>query len=61
MRNYYAEIDKELRRMENFRRPDKGLRWCSERIAWCWKFRHITRSQMEELCDRVIPLFKFYE
>ena len=60
MRNYYLEIDKELRRMECFKRPDKGISWCCNRIAWCWKFRHITREQMEELCDRTILLIKIY-
>lgn len=60
MRNYYSEIDKELKRMENFTRPDKGISWCCDRIAWCWKFRHITREQMESLCDRATAMLEIY-
>lgn len=38
---------------ENFKPwHDKSISWICDRIDWCWKFRHITKAQMEELCDR---------
>ena len=53
-RDYYAEIDKALRSYEN-NKPwhDKSIEWICGRIDWCWKFRHMTEKQMEELVERV--------
>ena len=53
-RDYYAEIDKALQSHEQYKPwHDKSIEWISNRIVWCWKFRHITEKQMEELADRV--------
>lgn len=59
VRNYYEEIDKALYSHE-YCKPwhDKPMEWITNRIYWCWKFRHITREQMEELADRACAVFE---
>ena len=53
-RDYYAEIDKALQSHEQYKSwNDKSIEWICNRIDWCWKFRHITQEQMEELVDRI--------
>jgi len=53
-RNYYSEIDKALKSYDEFKPwHEKDIDWITDRIDWCWKFRHITKEQMEELADRV--------
>lgn len=32
--------------------------WCTNRIVWAYKFKRITEKQMNELCERMIELFK---
>lgn len=52
-RDYYAEIDNALQSYEDYKPwHDKSIDWICNRIDWCWKFRHITEKQMEELADR---------
>lgn len=52
-RNYYKEIDEALKSFEEFKLwHTKSIEWITDRIDWCWKFRHITKEQMEELADR---------
>ncbi len=56
-RNYYHEIDKELKSYEEFKPyHTKEIGWITNRIDWCWKFRHITKEQMEELADRTCKI-----
>ena len=59
MNKFYNEIDKALFSYENYRpyHPRK-IEWISDRISWCWKWRKITKEQMEELCDRVIKILE---
>ena len=58
-RDYYAEIDKALKSHEEFRQwNEKPMSWITNRIDWCWKFRKITREQMESLCARAILVFE---
>ena len=53
MRNYYMDIDKPIIEYEVFTPyKTKSIDWICDRIDWCWKFRHITKEQMEELADR---------
>lgn len=53
-RDYYAEINTTLQSYENYKPwHDKSIDWICNRIDWCWKFRHITEGQMEELTERV--------
>lgn len=58
-RNYYEEINQALLSYENFKPwHNKSMEWICDRIDWCWKFRHITREQMGELCDRCCIVFQ---
>ena len=58
-RNYYEEINQALLSYENYKPwHDKSMDWICGRIDWCWKFRHITREQMSELCDRCCTIFQ---
>ena len=57
-RDYYAEINEELTRLELGKYAPRGISWVTSRISWCWKFRHITREQMGSLCDRAIQVLE---
>lgn len=55
---FYNEIDAILRSYEEGKPfHGKGLDWAADRICWAWKFRKITKEQMEELSDRATLLF----
>ena len=59
MNKFYSEIDKALQSYENYKPyHTRNIEWISNRISWCWKWRKITRAQMEELCDRVIKVLE---
>ena len=59
MNKFYDEIDKALRSYEDYKPyHDKKIEWISNRITWCWKWRKITKEQMDELCDRVINILE---
>ena len=59
MNKFYSEIDKALQSYENYKHyHTRNIEWISNRISWCWKWRKITREQMEELCDRVIKVLE---
>ncbi len=58
MRDYYKEIDKTLTAIENYKYAPHSIDWCADRIDWCWKWRKITREQMESLAERVITVYK---
>lgn len=59
MNKFYSEIDKALQSYENYKPyHTRNIGWISNRISWCWKWRKITREQMEELCDRVIKVLE---
>lgn len=56
-RDYYKEIDNAIRSYEEFKPwHDKSIDWIVDRIDWCWKFRHITKDQMEEFADRMCKI-----
>lgn len=58
-KNYYDEIDKALIRYENHMNyKTRSMDWITDRICWCWKFRKITESQMEELAARATKIFE---
>lgn len=59
MNKFYDEIDKALQSYENYKpyHPRK-IEWITDRICWCWKWRKITKEQMEELCNRVIVVLE---
>ena len=55
MRDYYEEINKELKTYEEYNPwHTKSIDWICNRIDWCWKWKKITKEQMEELADRVV-------
>lgn len=58
-KNYYEEINKALLSYENYKSwHDKSISWICDRIDWCWKWRKITKDQMEELADRTTAILK---
>lgn len=58
-KNYYDEIDNALIRYEEcMNYKTKTMKWICDRIDWCWKFRKITKNQMEELADRATKVFE---
>lgn len=59
MNKFYSEIDKALQSYENYKPyHTHNIEWISNRISWCWKWRKITKEQMEELCDRTIKVLE---
>ena len=57
MKNYYAEIDKVLTEYENHKPyHTRDIDWVCNRISWCWKWKKITKEQMEELADRATAI-----
>ena len=54
MKDYYKEIDNAIKEYEDYKPYTRhGIDWITNRIDWCWKFRKITESQMEELANRI--------
>ena len=52
--NYYKQIDEAIQSYERLRPyHTKSIEWITNRIAWCWQFRKITKEQMEELAGRI--------
>lgn len=58
MIDYYKQIDEGLKRYEAGLPPTLLIEWLGERIDWCYRWKHITKSQMEELCDRVVRILE---
>lgn len=59
MNNYYEQINKVLISYEeNKPYHIKTIDWVASRIDWCWKWRKITKEQMEELAGRAIKIFE---
>ena len=57
-KNYYEEINKVLKSYEDGKPyHTKNMEWAANRIDWAWKWRKITREEMEELTDRAIAIF----
>lgn len=58
-KDQYAVIDEALQSYEDFKPyHTKSIDWICDRIDWCWKFRYITREQMESLADRATNIIK---
>ena len=57
---YYDEINKALLSYEEGKSwHDKPMDWIVNRIDWAWKWRKITKEQMEEFADRAIKIFEW--
>lgn len=52
-----------IERYEDFKYVDRVLSvgWCCDSIAWLWKWRKITKDEMESLCDRMINIMKMHK
>lgn len=58
-KDYYKEINDALVSYEEFKPyHTKSIDWICNRIDWCYKWRKITKEQMEELTDRIINILK---
>lgn len=56
-KDYYQQINEAILSYETFKPYHPfDYAWICDRIAWCWKFRHITEQQKNELCDRIIAV-----
>lgn len=59
MKDYYNQIDKAIVSYEEYKSYKQyKIEWISDRICWCWKFKHITEEQMENLCNRVCNILE---
>lgn len=56
MKDYYTDIDKALTRLEQDKYAIHSIEWCISHIDWAWKWRKITKEQMEELAERCCAL-----
>ena len=58
MNKYYNEINKVLTEYEEHKPyHTRNIDWACGRIEWCWKWRKITKEEMEELADRATAIF----
>ena len=57
MKDFYKEIDNALKSYEDFEPcHDKGIDWICHRIGWCWRWKKISKNQMEELTTRAMKI-----
>ena len=58
-RDWYSFIDEILKSYENYcPTHPKSMEYAANHIDWCWKWRKITKEQMEELADRATTIFE---
>lgn len=58
-RDFYTEINKVVSEYEDGKPwHTRDINWATDRVAWCWKWRKITKEQMEELADRITAIFE---
>ena len=53
----YQKIDKALKQHENYKYAERSLDSIADYIAWAWKWRKITKEEMENAADRVCALY----
>jgi hypothetical protein len=59
MRDYYKEIDEVVSSYEQYKPyHTKDIDWAANRVDWAWKWRKITKPQMEELADRITKVYE---
>lgn len=57
--DYYSQIDDALKSYEEYKPYHQyKIDWICDRIDWCWKWRKITKEQMEELADRAVVIME---
>lgn len=52
------ELEKSIDRLEKGLYPLHNSSWCANRINWLYKFRYISKEQMQNFCDRMMEVFK---
>ena len=62
-RDWYKELKKRIEDIKkcSYIRKDSYCYGISEKIVWCFKWKKITVSQMEELCDEMTKIYKEME
>jgi hypothetical protein len=59
MRDYYKEIDEVVSSYEQYKPyHTKDIDWAANRVDWAWKWRKITKPQVEELADRITKVYE---
>lgn len=53
----YEKIDRVLKQHENHKYTERSLDSIADYINWAWKWRKITKAEMEETADRVCKLY----
>lgn len=53
----YQKIDKALKQHENHKYAERSLDSITNYIDWAWKWKKITREEMENAADRVCALY----
>ena len=53
----YERIDKVLKQHENHKYCERSLDYIADYINLAWKWRKITREEMENAADRVCALY----
>lgn len=56
-KDYYAQLNRWVSQYEKYDFSEVSSDIITDKICWCWKFRKITKEQMEELCDRMTKAF----
>lgn len=56
-KDYYTQLNRWVSQYENYGFKEVSSDIITNKICWCWKFRKITREQMEELCNRMTDVF----
>ena len=56
---FYDQINTAIISYEEYKPyHDKTIEWICDRIDWAWKWRKITREQMEELANRATNILE---
>ena len=59
--NRHKTLLNALDALEQGRYCGLNIQWCGDTTSWLWKWRKISKEEMEELCDRVITLCNAYK
>lgn len=57
MMTVYEKIDRALKQHENFKYCERSLSSIANYIDWAWKWRKITKEEMENATNRICALF----
>lgn len=60
-KDYYAQINAWLEQYEIKGNGDQKLSVISDKISWCWKWKKLTKSEVDELCNRFVEVLQYAE